>query len=83
MDWSHVGDVFREERVLRRVRVDVDHLALSGILVRDPQVALGDGGDVVRLEGVVDLPGLRLVVGDPCLLQRLKHRHDISTCIYT
>ena len=49
MDWSHVGDVFREERVLRLVRVRVDYLALPGILVRDPQVALGDGGERLRL----------------------------------
>ena len=57
-----MGDVFREERVLRCVGVHVDYLALPGILVRDPPVALGDGGDVVRLEGVVGLPRLRLVV---------------------
>ena len=43
---SHVSDVFREKRVLRC-------LALLGIPVWDPQVALGDGGNVVRLEGVV------------------------------
>ena len=73
---SHVSDVFCEKRVLRC-------LALPGILVRDPQVALGDGGDVIRLEGVVGLPRLRLVVGDPCLLQRLKHRHDFSSSIGT
>ena len=66
------GDVFREKRVLRRVRVHVDHLALPGILVRDPQVALGDGGDVIRLEGVVGLPRLRLVV-------TVGHRGFLST----
>ena len=50
-----MSDVFCEKRVLRC-------LALPGILVRDPQVVLGDGGDVVRLEGVVGLPRLRFVV---------------------
>ena len=81
------GDVFREKRVLRRVRVHVDHLALSGVLVQDPQVVLGDGGmlSVLKvLSAFQDSVSLSpWDIEDPCLLQRLKHRHDISTCIYT
>ena len=53
------------------MRVHVEHLAPPGILVRDPQVALGDGGDVIRLEGV-GLPRLRLVV-------TVGHRGFLST----
>ena len=49
MDWSHVGDVLREKRVLRLGRVHC--LGLLIILVRDQQVVLGDGGNVVCLGG--------------------------------
>ena len=86
MDWSHVGDVLREKRVLRLGRVHVDCLALPGILVRDPPVALGDGGDVVRLEGVVGLSRLRLVVTvghrGPLSTAKTRIQADISTSMF-
>ena len=57
-----MGDVFREKRVLRLGRVHVDCLELLIILVRDQQVVLGDGGNVVCLGDDLGLPVLRLVV---------------------
>ena len=62
MDWSHVGDVFCEKRVASSLGCHVDCLELLIILVRDQQVVLGDGGNVVCLGDDLGLPVLRLVV---------------------
>ena len=83
-----MSDVFCEKRVAVRLGSGhVDCLEPLCIFVRDPQVVLGDRGDVVCLGGGgVGLPRLRLVVtvGHEISLSTAKTQiqADISTSMF-